>query len=72
VGYVLEFAFESAGVKALFAGHLPANSTSLHLILKLGFRRTHNEFDLPTGLFHRLTPSNPRYFHKRGGEARTG
>jgi len=52
MGYVLEFAFESAGMKTLFVGHLPANSTSQHLILKLGFRRTHNEFDPPTGLLH--------------------
>jgi ribosomal-protein-alanine N-acetyltransferase len=49
---VIKFAFESAGAKALFAGHHPANSASQHLILKLGFRRTHEEFYPPTGLHH--------------------
>jgi ribosomal-protein-alanine N-acetyltransferase len=49
---VINFAFEHAGVKALFAGHHPANSASQHLILKLGFRRTHEEFYPPTGLNH--------------------
>jgi len=49
---VINFAFERAGVKALFAGHHPANSASQHLILKLGFRRTHEEFYPPTGLNH--------------------
>ncbi len=52
MGYVLGFAFESAGAKAFRTGHHPANSTSQRLILKLGFRRTHNEFDPPTGLLH--------------------
>jgi RimJ/RimL family protein N-acetyltransferase len=49
---VIKFAFESAGAKALFAGHHPANSSSQHLILKLGFRRTHEEFYPRTGLHH--------------------
>jgi len=49
---VIKFAFENAGAKALFAGHHPANSASRHLILKLGFRRTHDEFYPPTGLHH--------------------
>ena len=52
MGYVLEFAFKSVAAKAIFPGHLPGNSTSQLLILKLGFRRTHNEFDPPTGLYH--------------------
>jgi ribosomal-protein-alanine N-acetyltransferase len=49
---VIKFAFETAGAKALFAGHHPANSASQRLILKLGFRRTHEEFYPPTGLHH--------------------
>ena len=49
---VINFAFEHAGAKALFAGHHPANSASQHLILKLGFRQTHEEFYPPTGLNH--------------------
>jgi RimJ/RimL family protein N-acetyltransferase len=48
----IKFAFENAAAKALFAGHHPANSASQHLILKLGFRRTHEEFYPPTGLRH--------------------
>jgi ribosomal-protein-alanine N-acetyltransferase len=49
---VINFAFEHTGAKALFAGHHPANSASQHLILKLGFRRTHEEFYSPTGFNH--------------------
>jgi RimJ/RimL family protein N-acetyltransferase len=49
---VVKFAFENAGAKALFAGHHPANSASQSLILKLGFRPTHEEFYPPTGLLH--------------------
>jgi RimJ/RimL family protein N-acetyltransferase len=49
---VIKFAFESVAAKALFAGHHPANSSSQRLILKLGFRRTHEEFYPPTGLLH--------------------
>jgi [ribosomal protein S5]-alanine N-acetyltransferase len=49
---VITFAFSQLGAKALFAGHHPANSASQHLILKLGFRRTHEEFYPPTGLNH--------------------
>jgi ribosomal-protein-alanine N-acetyltransferase len=49
---VIKFAFENAGAKALFAGHHPANSASQHLISKLGFHRTHEEFYPPTGLQH--------------------
>src|ERR1700688_564813 len=49
---VIKFAFENIGAKALFAGHHPENSASQRLILKLGFRRTHEEFYPPTGLSH--------------------
>ncbi len=49
---VIAFAFESLGVKALFAGHHPANAGSRKLIEKLGFRFTHEEFYPPTGLNH--------------------
>ena len=49
---VIKFAFENVGATALFAGHHPANSASQHLILKLGFRRTHEEFYPPTDLHH--------------------
>jgi [ribosomal protein S5]-alanine N-acetyltransferase len=49
---VITFAFAQLGAKALFAGHHPANSASRNLILKLGFRHTHEEFYPPTGLHH--------------------
>jgi [ribosomal protein S5]-alanine N-acetyltransferase len=49
---VITFAFVQLGAKALFAGHHPANSASRNLILKLGFRHTHEEFYPPTGLKH--------------------
>jgi [ribosomal protein S5]-alanine N-acetyltransferase len=49
---VIHFAFAQLGAKALFAGHHPANSATRHLILKLGFRHTHEELYPPTGLNH--------------------
>jgi [ribosomal protein S5]-alanine N-acetyltransferase len=49
---VIAFAFETLGVKALFAGHHPANAASRRFIEKLGFRFTHEEFYAPTGLKH--------------------
>ena len=49
---VIKHAFENIGAKALFAGHHPANAASQHLLLKLGFRHTHEEFYAPTGLHH--------------------
>jgi [ribosomal protein S5]-alanine N-acetyltransferase len=49
---VIGFAFETLGVKGLFAGHHPANDASRRLIEKLGFHFTHEEFYAPTGLNH--------------------
>jgi ribosomal-protein-alanine N-acetyltransferase len=49
---VINYASENIGAKALFAGHHPANASSQHLILKLGFRHAHEEFYPPTGLLH--------------------
>jgi [ribosomal protein S5]-alanine N-acetyltransferase len=49
---VITFAFETLGVKGLFAGHHPANAASPRLIEKLGFHFTHEEFYPPTGLNH--------------------
>ena len=46
------FAFESRGVKALFAGHHPANRASRRVLTKLGFQFTHEELYGPTGLMH--------------------
>jgi RimJ/RimL family protein N-acetyltransferase len=54
------FAFETLGAMALFAGHHPANGASRHVLTKLGFRFTHEEFYRPTGLMH------PSYLLRRG------
>ncbi len=49
---VIDYAFEDLIVDGLFAGHNPENTASRHLLQKLGFRFTHNEFYAPTGLQH--------------------
>ena len=49
---VIKFAFAELGAQALFAGHNPQNTVSRHLLTKLGFRYTHDEFYQPTGLDH--------------------
>ena len=46
------FAFDSLKLAGLFAGHNPKNEASRKLLLKLGFRYTHDEFYEPTGLKH--------------------
>jgi ribosomal-protein-alanine N-acetyltransferase len=53
---VIGYAFDVLRVAGLFAGHHPRNETSRHLLRKLGFRYTHDEFYPPTGLNH------PSYF----------
>jgi len=49
---VICHAFETIGAKGLFAGHHPENVASRRVLEKLGFRYTHEEFYLPTGLMH--------------------
>jgi [ribosomal protein S5]-alanine N-acetyltransferase len=49
---VIEYAFNTLGVSALFAGHNPKNTASAQLLKKLGFTYTHDEFYPPTGLLH--------------------
>jgi [ribosomal protein S5]-alanine N-acetyltransferase len=49
---VTAYAFTTLGVKALFAGHNPANEASRRVLEKLGFRYTHDEYYPPTGLDH--------------------
>lgn len=49
---VMKYAFDSLSAKALFAGHHPQNEASRHLLNKIGFRYTHDEFYVPTGLMH--------------------
>lgn len=49
---VIEYAFKTLKVNALFAGHNPKNVASAQLLKKLGFTYTHDEFYPPTGLYH--------------------
>lgn len=49
---VMEYAFNTLGVKGLFAGHNPANEASRRVLEKLGFRYTHDEYYPPTALNH--------------------
>jgi ribosomal-protein-alanine N-acetyltransferase len=42
------YGFTTVGVRALYAGHHPANAASRRLLLGLGFRYTHDEFYPPT------------------------
>jgi RimJ/RimL family protein N-acetyltransferase len=49
---VVRFAFDTLGVRALFAGHHPANDGSRRVLEKLGFQFTHEEPYGPTLLLH--------------------
>lgn len=49
---VIDYAFGTLGVAALFAGHNPNNMPSRRLLEKLGFQYTHDEYYPPTGLKH--------------------
>jgi RimJ/RimL family protein N-acetyltransferase len=49
---VMDYAFVSLKITALFAGHNPKNWGSRNLLTKLGFKYTHDEFYAPTGLEH--------------------
>ena len=50
----------------LFAGHNPENTVSRHLLQKLGFRYTHDEFYAPTGLQHpSYMMESKDYWHMR-------
>jgi RimJ/RimL family protein N-acetyltransferase len=60
---VIAHAFRDRGASALFAGHHPQNAVSERLLVRLGFRRTHEELYRPTGLMHpsyRLGAPQPR------------
>lgn len=52
INTIMEHAFNKLKVTALFAGHNPNNNSSRNLLLKLGFRYTHDEFYPPTSLNH--------------------
>ncbi len=49
---VIAYAFGPLHATALFAGHNPENTVSRHVLERLGFRYTHDEFYPPTGLKH--------------------
>jgi ribosomal-protein-alanine N-acetyltransferase len=49
---VIRYSFIRLGAAGLFAGHNPTNEASRHLLQKLGFHHTHDEFYPPTGLQH--------------------
>lgn len=49
---VIDYAFNTMKASGLFAGHNPKNNVSSHLLGKLGFRYTHEEYYPPTGLYH--------------------
>ena len=58
---VVDYAFSVIGADGLFAGHHPNNTVSRHILEKLGFRHTHDEYYPPTGLSHpsySLKPEN--------------
>ncbi|MBI5300518.1 MAG: GNAT family N-acetyltransferase [Chloroflexi bacterium] len=61
---VMAYAFERLGASALFAGHNPKNDESRDLLLKLGFRYTHDEFYPPTGLNHPSYLLTAEEFHR--------
>ncbi|HEY3929395.1 MAG TPA: GNAT family N-acetyltransferase [Candidatus Koribacter sp.] len=50
----IKYGFYALEVPALFAGHYPENLVSKHVLEKLGFRYTHDEFYPPAG---RINPS---------------
>ncbi|MFT8323582.1 MAG: GNAT family N-acetyltransferase [Bacillus sp. (in: firmicutes)] len=54
---VINYAFDELKATNLFAGHHPDNNGSKHLLTKLGFKYSHNEYYSPTGLYH------PSYFY---------
>lgn len=49
---VMDYAFHILTASGLFAGHNPQNVASRHLLQKLGFQYTHDEYYAPTGLQH--------------------
>lgn len=49
---IINYAFDTLKVDALFAGHNPQNTVSQHLLLQFGFRFTRDEYYPPTGLNH--------------------
>lgn len=66
---VIDYAFNTLQVDALFAGHNPKNTASARLLKKLGFTYTHDEFYPPTGLYHpSYLMTKQDYMDKKTGE----
>jgi len=49
---LIDFAFNTLGAQALFAGHHPENEASRRVLLKMGFVYTHDEPYGPSGEMH--------------------
>lgn len=49
---VIMYAFSTAAAGAFVAGHHPQNEASRRVLLRLGFRHTHDAYYAPTGLDH--------------------
>jgi RimJ/RimL family protein N-acetyltransferase len=49
---VIRHAFDHLSASGLFAGHHPSNYASRHLLEKLGFRQTGEQYYPPTGAMH--------------------
>jgi len=56
---VIRFAFESLGLKTLFAGHHPENTASRRVLEKLGFQYAGEDVYPPSGIME------PTYFLRR-------
>ncbi len=56
---VMGYGFIRLDVQAIFAGHHPANMASRHMLRRLRFRYTHEEFYPATGMMH------PSYLYAR-------
>ena len=69
---VMEFAFDTLGANGLFAGHNPANEASRHLLGKLGFHYTQDEYYPPTGLNHPSYMLTANEFAHRRAESKGG
>ena len=70
---VFAYAFDTLSLAELFAGHNPKNQASKNLLIKLGFRYTHDEYYKPTGLQHpsyRLTAKEYTQMYKIRGQRR--
>lgn len=61
---VIERAFTTLGVAALYAGHHPDNQASRGVLRSLGFRHTHNEFYPPTGQIEPCYLLSPKDFQR--------